>query len=262
MISHEDVTEARKRLAPYLKPSPLIHSNHLSHRFGKEIYLKLENLQDTGSFKIRGALNHMLCLPERVRRKGVVAASAGNHAQGVAWAAKQLNISATVFMPHFASIAKLLATCSYGAQVLQAGDTFDEAAKAAEERLSREEGAFIPAFNDPYVIAGQGTVGLEILEQLPEVDSVIVPAGGGGLIAGVALSLKSTRPDIEKLVYAFGWITAGIIERAKHDIDAAAAIKDQQTLVKHQLKMEVMNHARGIFQECHILATGRKAWDE
>jgi threonine dehydratase len=199
MITLDQIVEAGNRLAPFLKPSPLVHSNHLSQRFGKDIFLKLENLQDTGSFKVRGALNHMLCLPKSIRGKGVVAASAGNHAQGVAWAAKQLDIPATVYMPRVASIAKLLATRSYGATVLQVGDTYDETVKAAKERILKDTASFVPAFNDPYVIAGQGTVGLEILEQLPEVDTVIVPAGGGGLLAGIALSIKSNRQHLQVL---------------------------------------------------------------
>ncbi len=199
MITQADVVDARRRLAPYLRPSPLIHSNHLSQRLGMEIFLKLENLQDTGSFKIRGALHCLLSLPESVRGRGVVAASAGNHAQGVAWAARQLGVAATIFMPRLAPMAKLIATRAYGAQVITAGDTYDEAARAADGWVEEKGGTLIHAFDDPRVIAGQGIVGLELLEQIPEVQTVIVPVGGGGLIAGVALAMKAGRSEVEIL---------------------------------------------------------------
>lgn len=199
MVEPDDILDARERLAPYIRPSPIIHSNHLSQRFGLEIYLKLENLQDTGSFKIRGALHHLLRLPKEILDRRVVAASAGNHAQGVAWAARQLDVCSTIFMPRTAPIAKLLATRSYGARVISKGDNYDEAAHEAAQWIQEHGGPLIPAFDDPHVITGQATVGLEILDQVPDVDSVIVPVGGGGLIAGVALAMKHANPDIEVL---------------------------------------------------------------
>jgi threonine dehydratase len=199
MVTPRDVLEARRRLASYIRPSPLVHSNHLSRRFGLDVYLKLESLQDTGSFKVRGALNRLLLLSGEERRLGVVAASAGNHAQGVAWAARQLSIPATIFMPRFAPIAKLLATRGYGAHVIQHGETYDECAQEAREWMKGHGGTLIPGFDDAHVIAGQGTAGMEILEQAPDAQTVIVPAGGGGLLAGVALAVKATRPDVEIL---------------------------------------------------------------
>jgi threonine dehydratase len=192
MVTRTDILEARALLNPYLRPSPMIRSNHLSARLGLEIFLKLESLRDTGSFKVRGALHRLLHLSCEERRRGVVAASAGNHAQGVAWAAGQLRVPATVFMPRLAPIAKLLATRAYGATVISQGDTYDDAAAQARRWIQERGGTLIPGFDDPRVIAGQGCVGLEILEQLPEVDSVIVPAGGGGLLAD---RLVTVRPE-------------------------------------------------------------------
>ncbi len=199
MVTMDRVMEAQRLLTPHLRPSPLIHSNHLSQRFGMEVFLKLESLQDTGSFKVRGALHRLLRLPGPLRDRGVAAASAGNHAQGVAWAARQTGTSATIFMPRSAPIAKLLATRSYGARVIQVGDTYDEAAQEARTWSDGHGSVLIPAFDDPDIIAGQGTIGLEILQQIPDVDSVIVPVGGGGLIAGIALAIKGSRPEVEVL---------------------------------------------------------------
>jgi threonine dehydratase len=199
MVTMQQIIEARQLLAPHLRPSPLIHSNHLSHRLGMEVFLKLESLQDTGSFKVRGALHRLLRLPEAMRAKGVAAASAGNHAQGVAWAARQVGACATIFMPRSAPIAKLLATRSYGARVIQAGDTYDDAARQAETWSEEHGSVLIPAFDDPEIVAGQGTIGLEILEEVSDFDSVIVPVGGGGLIAGIALAIKESRPEVEVL---------------------------------------------------------------
>jgi threonine dehydratase len=193
----EEVDRARERLSPYLSPSPLVASRHLSKRFGKKIWLKLESLQDTGSFKIRGALHYLLRLPASQTKAGVVAASAGNHAQGVAWAASLLGISATIFMPVTAPLAKVLATRHYGARVIQEGASYDEAARAARRWTECHGGTLVPAFDHPDVVAGQGTVGLEILEQCPQVEAIIVPVGGGGLISGVALATKARRPGLE-----------------------------------------------------------------
>jgi threonine dehydratase len=197
LVQREDILEARRKLARHLRPSPVVHSNHLSERFGCKIFLKLENLQDTGSFKVRGALNHLMQLSPKELERGVAAASAGNHAQGLAWAARQLGSPATVFMPDHAPIAKLLATKSYGAEVISTGSSYDDAAKAAQGWVDAHNTLLVPAFDDPYIVAGQGTIGLEILEQVPEVDMVIVPVGGGGLIAGIALAVKDVRPRIQ-----------------------------------------------------------------
>jgi threonine dehydratase len=160
------------------------------------IYLKAENLQRTGSFKIRGAYNRLSQIPDTDRAKGVVTASAGNHAQGVALAAKLLGIQATVFMPETGSIAKMQATKGYGANVVLEGKTFDEAAIAAAS-FSKTTGAiYIPAYDDDAVIAGQGTIGLEILAYLPDVETVVIPIGGGGLFSGIAAAIKSIKSSV------------------------------------------------------------------
>jgi threonine dehydratase len=197
MLTFQEIVKARERIAPFVRKTPLLRSNHLSERLNLELFLKLESLQDTGSFKVRGALNRMLGLTREERERGVVAASAGNHAQGVAWAARRLGLQATVFMPMQAPIAKLLATKGYGARVIQHGETYDECALEAR-RWAQLHGAFwIPGFDDPDVVAGQGTAGIEICEDLKEMEAVLVPAGGGGLLAGVALAVKSILPRVE-----------------------------------------------------------------
>lgn len=164
---------------------------------GTELYFKFENEQYTGSFKIRGALNKMNSLTDEERKRGVVASSAGNHAQGVALAAKELGVSAHIVMPVTAPIVKINATKSYGANVILHGDVYDEAYARAKELESEKGFTFVHAYQDPYVIAGQGTIGLEIFEDLPDLDSVVIPIGGGGLISGVATALKALKPSIK-----------------------------------------------------------------
>jgi threonine dehydratase len=175
--------------------TPLIYSHTLSRLGGREVYLKLENLQTTGSFKLRGALNRLTLLKERGEGDKVVAASAGNHAQGVAYAAAHLGIPATIVMPEGASISKQMATRGYGAEVILHGQDLSQAVEKARA-LEAEGYVFIHPYDDPEVIAGQGTLGLEILEDLPEVNTVVVPVGGGGLAAGVTLALKASRPEV------------------------------------------------------------------
>lgn len=195
MIGLSAVREARERLSHYTFVTPLERSSELDWR-GVLLYSKLEILQRTGSFKVRGALNKILSLPDADRRRGVIAASMGNHAQGVALAAKLVGIPATIVMPLGAPLVKLENTRGYGASVEEVGRTFEESLEVAVS-IARDKGiTFIPAFDDEAVIAGQGTIGLEILEQLPDVEEVIVPVGGGGLIAGVSLAIKETRPSV------------------------------------------------------------------
>lgn len=192
----DDVQRARSALAGFAVATPLLHSANLSSMLGFPVYLKAENLQRTGSFKVRGAFYKMARLPAEARERGVVSASAGNHAQGVALAASQLGILATIVMPAGAPITKVQATSGYGSQVVLHGATVDDAYDRARE-LERETGAtFIPGFDDPDIIAGQGTIGLEILDDLPEAGTVLVPIGGGGLISGIALAIKSRRPSV------------------------------------------------------------------
>ncbi|MBI4233177.1 MAG: threonine ammonia-lyase [Chloroflexi bacterium] len=189
-----DVQRAQGPVAQVAHRTPLFPSRTFSQLCEAQVFLKAENLQRTGSFKVRGAANRIARLSPAQRRQGVIAASAGNHAQGVALASQQTGIPCTIVMPKGASIAKMEATRNYSAQVVLHGETFDEA-QAHAQRLAEEGGfTFISAFDDPEVIAGQGTLGLEVCEDLPEVEAVVVPVGGGGLIAGVALTVKALRP--------------------------------------------------------------------
>ncbi|MGY2022855.1 threonine ammonia-lyase [Nocardia gipuzkoensis] len=190
------IEAAARLLAPVIRRTPLVASRVLSERVGADVWLKCENLQRTGSFKPRGAYNRIANLPQEARERGVVAASAGNHAQGVAWAASSLGIAATVFMPVGASLPKLMATKAYGAQVRQVGETIDESLDAALDFADRTGATLIHPFDHPDIVAGQATVGGEIGEQLPEVGTVLVPTGGGGLLAGVAVALRHLTPNV------------------------------------------------------------------
>ncbi|WP_232783643.1 threonine ammonia-lyase [Mycobacteroides franklinii] len=191
----------------------------LSDRCGHEVRLKCENLQRTGSFKPRGAYNRISLLPDDQRGNGVVAASAGNHAQGVAWAATTLGIPSTVFMPVGAALPKIVATRAYGATVHLTGSTIDEALVAATEFAAETGAVLIHPFDHRDVVAGQATVGLEILEQLPEVGTIVVPAGGGGLVAGVAAVVKAARPEVRIVaVQAAGAAAFPVSLKAGHPV--------------------------------------------
>lgn len=196
-LSIKDITLAAERLNGVVHHTELAHSSTFSQLSGGRIYLKCENRQKTGSFKIRGASNKLAAMAERSELKPVVASSAGNHAQGVAYAAHRFGTPATIVMPETAPIAKVQATQGYGAQVVLAGDCYDAAYTRAME-LCQEQGAtFLHPYDDPEVIAGQGTIALEILGDLPTVDMIIVPAGGGGLLSGVALAAKQLNPRVQ-----------------------------------------------------------------
>jgi threonine dehydratase len=190
-----DIEAARARLEGIARITPVYSSETLGRMCGRPVWLKAENLQRTGSFKIRGAVNRVATLGPEERAGGVVTASAGNHGQAVAWAAREAGVKATIYMPEDAPTAKVDATKSYGAAVVLAGEGFDEAAVAARE-LEESGATFIHAFEDERVIAGQGTIGLELAEQLEESRVVVVPIGGGGLAAGIAIALKARRPGI------------------------------------------------------------------
>jgi threonine dehydratase len=195
-IELKDIQMAQERFTGVIQPSPLVRSSYLSHLLGSEIFLKLENLQETGSFKVRGAYNRLIHLSLDEKERGVIAASAGNHAQGVAWAAKRLGIKATIVMPEDASIRKLLAVKDLGAEIILHGSRFDQAYARAVE-ISKDTGQiFIPAFSDPMVIAGQGTIGLELSEFMDHGTAVVVPVGGGGLISGIAIAAKALNPSV------------------------------------------------------------------
>jgi threonine dehydratase len=191
-----DVRSARDLLQGVVSPTPVAGSRALSELCGGPVWLKCENLQRTGSFKIRGAYTRLARLDEEQRARGVVAASAGNHAQGVALAAQMLGIEATVFMPERAAIPKVGATRGYGAHVHLVGETIEGSIAAATEFAERTGAVLVHPFDHPDVIAGQGTVGLELLEQVPDVRTVLVCTGGGGLIGGIAAAVKAQRPDV------------------------------------------------------------------
>ncbi len=191
-----EIIRAQTLLQGVVKETPLERSKSFSAMTGAQVYLKLENLQSTGSFKARGAYMKIVNLSEDERRRGVICASAGNHAQGVAYAASRLGVASKVFMPIFAPPLKVIATRAYGAEVVLQGDTFDDALQAAVDYGTESGAVFVHPFNHPHIIAGAGTIGLEIFERLRTVDEVWVPIGGGGLIAGVAIALKHLNPSI------------------------------------------------------------------
>jgi len=188
--------EARARLAGVARVTPVYPSETLSRRAGRSVQLKAENLQRTGAFKIRGAVNTIAALSAEERGVGVIAASAGNHGQAVAWAAREAGIAATVFMPEDSPMAKVDATRNYGAQVELTGAGFDESVAAAQERMQATGATFVHPFEDERVIAGQGTIGLELVEQLPALGTLVIPIGGGGLAAGIAIALRELRPEV------------------------------------------------------------------
>src|SRR3984957_16394532 len=195
-ISLADVAEARERVRDSIYYSPCPHSIMLSALTGQQVYLKLENLQMTGSFKERGALNRIATRPPEKASRGVISASAGNHAQGVAYHATKRGIRAVIVMPLTTPLVKVTATRGFGAEVILHGTSYDEACEEAT-RLCKAEGmTFIHPFDDPLVMAGQGTIGLELLEQVEGLEAVVVPIGGGGLIGGIACALKEANPAI------------------------------------------------------------------
>ena len=189
--------EARERLGTIIEKTKLIHSTVFSEESGNDIYIKPENLQKTGSFKIRGAYNRIAKLTEEEKSRGVIAASAGNHAQGVAFGAQKLGIKATIVMPKHTPLIKVEATKKYGAEVILHGDVYDDAYNKAKELQAEHGYTFVHPFDDEDVIEGQGTIALEVLEELPDAEIILVPIGGGGLISGVAAAAKMKNPQIK-----------------------------------------------------------------
>ena len=196
-ITFADIQAAQEHLRPVIIKTPLLPAERLSHELGATIFYKAENTQLSGSFKIRGAYYTIAHLSERERANGVIAPSAGNHAQGVAMAAQLLGIKATIVMPERAPLTKVVATRRLGAEVILHGGSFDDAANHARELEQQHGYTYIHAFDHPRVIAGQGTIGLELLAALPALDLLIVPIGGGGLISGIALAVKTLRPQVK-----------------------------------------------------------------
>ena len=191
------ILEARERLAPVLKNTSLIYSDFFSSEYGCDVYIKPENLQTTGSFKIRGAYNKICSLTEEEKAHGVICSSAGNHAQGVAYSAQKKGIKAVIVMPSITPLVKVEATRAYGAEVVLHGDVYDDAYGKAV-RLSEEKGyTFVHPFDDYQVLCGQGTIGLEILDELSDVDEILVPVGGGGLLSGIAAGVKAANPRVK-----------------------------------------------------------------
>jgi threonine ammonia-lyase medium form len=195
-VTLEDVRAAQDLLDGVIRPTPLEYSRALSERVGAEVFLKCENLQRAGSFKIRGAYTRMSRLSDAEKAKGVVAASAGNHAQGVALAGQLLGIDVKVYMPHGAPMPKLVATQAYGATIEQVGTTIDECLVSARAWEAETGAVLIHPFDHHDIVAGQGTAGLEILEQCPDVRTIVVSTGGGGFLAGISVAVKSARPDV------------------------------------------------------------------
>ena len=197
MAKLEDFIKAKEKLSKVLLETHLIYSPIFSKESGNKVFIKPENLQKTGSFKIRGAYNKISNLTDAERKRGVIASSAGNHAQGVAYAAKESGIKAVIVMPKSTPLIKVESTKQYGAEVILHGDVYDDAYKKAKELEEKEGYVFVHPFNDEDVLDGQGTIALEILEELPETDIILVPIGGGGLISGIACAAKILKPEIK-----------------------------------------------------------------
>lgn len=196
-LTQSMIKMARQRLRGVIHCTPLDFSATFSRLTGSQVYLKLENLQKTGSFKIRGAYNKICTLDDASREKGVIAASAGNHAQGVAYAARHAGIKSFIVMPESASISKVVATQGYGAQIFLAGEDYDQAYTHALVLQKETNAIFVHSFDDPDIIAGQGTIALELLAALPDLEAIVVPVGGGGLIAGIAFAVKTHKPAVK-----------------------------------------------------------------
>ena len=193
----QDFTTAREHLQKVLLPTHLIYSPIFSEESGNQIYIKPENLQKTGAFKIRGAYNKINKLTEEEKKRGVIASSAGNHAQGVAYAARELGIKAVIVMPKTTPLIKVQSTKKYGAEVVLYGDVYDDAYQKAKELEAQEGYVFVHPFDDIDVLEGQGTIALEILEEMPDAEVIVVPIGGGGLISGIAAAAKMIKPEIK-----------------------------------------------------------------
>ena len=230
-----DFIEARERLNTVITKTKLIHSSIFSNETGNEVYIKPENLQRTGAFKIRGAYNKIAKLTEEEKKRGVIAASAGNHAQGVALAAQKLGIKAVIVMPKHTPLIKVEATRRYGAEVILTGEVYDEAYEYAKKLQEKEEYTFVHPFNDEDVIEGQGTIALEVLEELPDADIILVPIGGGGLISGIASAAKLKNPLIKIIGVEPEGAASALEARKSHhvvELDEANTIADGTAVKK------------------------------
>jgi threonine dehydratase len=274
-----DIEDARKILRGIINPTPIIPDEKLSGELGVHVYLKAECLQRSGSFKIRGAYNTISRLSDDEKKRGVVTGSAGNHAQAVALASKLLNIKATIVLPEFAPLTKVMATRSHGAEAILKGSTFDEAVAYSRE-LERERGyTYVHAFDDERVIAGQGTIGCEIADDLPDVNVIVVPIGGGGIISGIAIAAKSLIPNVrvigvqaENVAAVNPSLKAGEPVEAKHQPSIADGIAVKRPgfltlpiireFVDEVVEVSEDEIARGIFhcvQNAHLVVEGAGA---
>ena len=255
MTKFEDIEAAQERIKGAVYMSPCPQSIPLSELTGMEIFCKLDNLQRTGSFKERGARNALAQLPPEQQKRGVIAASAGNHAQALAYQGKLLGVPATVVMPRFAPLIKVSNCQKLGATVVMHGKDFGEA-KAHAHQLGEERGlAYIDGYDDPAIIAGQGTMGLEILEQVPDLDAVVVPVGGGGLLAGVALAVKTRRPEAKIIAVEAEHVasfSAALREGAPTRIAMHPTLADG--LAIPQVGTNAFNIARGLVDRCVIVS--------
>ena len=230
-----DFMEARERLGTVIEKTKLIHSNIFSDESGNDVYIKPENLQRTGAFKIRGAYNKIAKLTEEEKKRGVIAASAGNHAQGVALAAQKLGIKAVIVMPKHTPLIKVEATRRYGAEVILTGEVYDEAYEYAKKLQEKEGYTFVHPFNDEDEIEGQGTIALEVLEELPDADIILVPIGGGGLISGIASAAKLKNPLIKIIGVEPEGAASALEARKSHhvvELDEANTIADGTAVKK------------------------------
>lgn len=283
LVTADDVAAAAERLRGHVRQTPVEHSPGLSEACGGDVWLKLECFQETGSFKLRGALNRLLTLDSAALERGVMAVSAGNHGLGLAEAASRLRVRATVVVPRTASTAKVHALQRYatrGVELIQHGDDYDAAEAYGIAQARTTEQPFISPYNDPAVIAGSGTVGLELLDAVPDVDVIVVPAGGGGLVAGVGVWAKSARPEVRvvaaqpaaspalEAALAAGTVTgvpigmtladglAGNIEAGSITIPLAMRVVDEVALVSEEDIAEAM---RWMLREHHVVVEGSAA---
>lgn len=223
-VTLADIYEAQQVLKSELILTPMLPELRLTRQLGARVMLKAESLQRAGSFKIRGAYNKINHMSDEERKRGVIAASAGNHAQGVALAARLYGVPATIVMPEFAPLTKVVNTRSYGAEVLLHGASYDDASAKAHELMAERGMTYVHAFDDPLVIAGQGTIGLEILAALPELTTLVVPIGGGGLISGIAIAVKALKPAVKIIgVQSAGCSSIKPSLAAGHVVAAASA---------------------------------------
>jgi threonine dehydratase len=252
MLPLDLIRQAQERLKGRLHRTPLVHSVAVSERLGAEVYLKLECLQKTGSFKPRGAFNKLLSLSAEERARGVVAVSGGNHAQGVAYAARELKVAATIVMPETTPRNYLDATRGYGAQIVLVPNIAAAFAEAA--RLAEAGRVTVHPFDDPLVAAGQGTIGLEILEDLPDVSRVYISIGGGGLISGMAAALKTLRPEVRIIgVETHGADAMAQSLAANHLIELPAITSIARTLGAPKVSDFTLSHARELVEEVVVV---------